>query len=107
MTDPATPVEAPGLRARIASLRYPWPDHFGTREANGWNEAFETIDRTLAAVPSESDGLDVERLAAAMLVAFGDLVGTVNETPREVWRKRAVILAREYAALNPSERRGR
>ena len=35
--------------AWLRSLRYPWPSEFGTREAAGWNAAFETIDAAIQA----------------------------------------------------------
>jgi len=42
----------------VLALRYPWPDHFGTREAAGWNSAFEAVLANLRAdpVPPQSEG---------------------------------------------------
>jgi hypothetical protein len=37
----------------LLALQYPWPIEFGSREAAGWNRAFETMRAALATPPSE------------------------------------------------------
>jgi hypothetical protein len=37
----------------LLALQYPWPIEFGSREAAGWNRAFETMRAALASPPSE------------------------------------------------------
>jgi hypothetical protein len=51
----------------LLALQYPWPIEFGSREAAGWNRAFETMRAALATPPSEeATGLReaLERIAA-------------------------------------------
>jgi hypothetical protein len=54
----------------LLALQYPWPIEFGSREAAGWNRAFETMRAALAATPS-GGSLDVERLDAAIARFYG------------------------------------
>jgi hypothetical protein len=51
--DEATPPSEEATGPDLLALQYPWPIEFGSREAAGWNRAFETMRAALATPPSE------------------------------------------------------
>ena len=54
---------------------------------------------------AEPEGLDVERLARAMHTSLfdGDVWATLNHDMKELYRRDAAAIAREYAAQEPTE----
>jgi hypothetical protein len=44
----ATPPPEEATGPDLLALQYPWPIEFGSREAAGWNRAFETMRAALA-----------------------------------------------------------
>jgi hypothetical protein len=98
-------------------LQYPWPIEFGSREAAGWNRAFETMRAARAALATPPSGgpLDVERLAQMrdLVEAWLDAerlldTMTIDDGPahQDAWdavhfsRER---IAAEYARLTASD----
>jgi hypothetical protein len=58
-----------------------------------------------AAALTREPGLDVERLARAMHTSLfdGDVWATLNHDMKELYRRDAAAIAREYAAQEPTE----
>jgi hypothetical protein len=101
----------------LLALQYPWPIEFGSREAAGWNRAFETMRAARAALATPPSGgpLDVERLAQMrdLVEAWLDAerlldTMTIDDGPahQDAWdavhfsRER---IAAEYARLTASD----